>query len=211
MKSDNIFKTLFSSYPVLTSVKDDISAAFSVLLNCAKTDGLIMCCGNGGSAADSEHIVGELMKGFNLRRPLSEKDKQKFAAVEGGEEIAGKLQGSVRAISLVSQTGLLSAFANDVDASLVYAQQVWGYARGENDTVILLSTSGNSLNIVNAAKTAKIAGAKTVAITGENGGKLALIADVTVKLPVFETYTVQELTLPLYHAFCAGIEAELFG
>lgn len=211
MKSDKIFNTLYSSYPVLTSVKGDISAAFSVLLNCAKTDGLIMCCGNGGSAADSEHIVGELMKGFNLRRPLSEKDRQKFAAVEGGEEIAEKLQGAVRAISLVSQTGLLSAFANDVDASLVYAQQVWGYARGENDAVILLSTSGNSLNIVNAAKAAKAVCAKTVAITGENGGKLALTADVTVKLPVSETYMVQELTLPLYHAFCAGIEAELFG
>lgn len=206
-----IFETLYSTYSSLAPLAEDIFSAYSILLSTAKSGGLIMCCGNGGSAADSEHIVGELMKGFVLRRPLPAEEKKKFTAFEGGEAIADKLQGTIRAVSLVSQTGLISAFANDIDASLVYAQQVWGYTRGENDTVILLSTSGNSLNVVNAAVAAKAAGAKTVALTGEKESRLSALCDITIKLPSSVTFEIQELMLPVYHALCAALEEELFG
>ena len=211
MTSENIFGTLFSSYPALEVCKDDIYAAFGLLLTAAKKKALIMACGNGGSAADSEHIVGELMKGFNLMRPLSEKEKKAFDGIENGEYIADKLQGAIKAVSLVSQSGLISAFANDIDPSLVFAQQVWGYASSPDDVLIVLSTSGNSKNVVNAAKTARAAGIKTLAVTGEKESALSSLADATVKLPAHTPFEVQELTLPVYHALCAALEAELFG
>lgn len=210
MTAQNILDTLFNTYPALLPCRAEIERAYSLLLTAAKDNALIMACGNGGSAADSEHIVGELMKGFNLMRPLSETEKAAFADVEDGEGIAGKLQGAIRAISLVSQSGLISAFANDIDASLVFAQQVWAYASSENDVLIALSTSGNSKNVVNAAKTAKAKGIKTLAVTGMKDSKLSALADVTVKLPAGTPFEVQEYTLPVYHALCAMLEAELF-
>lgn len=210
MTAQNILDTLFNTYPALLPCRADIEKAYSLLLNAAKEKALILACGNGGSAADSEHIVGELMKGFNLMRPLSEKEKAAFADIEDGEEIAGKLQGAIRAISLVSQSGLISAFANDIDASLVFAQQVWAYASSENDVLIALSTSGNSKNVVNAAKTAKAKGIKTLAVTGMKDSKLSALADITVRLPAGTPFEVQEYTLPVYHALCAMLEAELF-
>ena len=169
-----------------------------------------MVCGNGGSAADSEHIVGELMKGFLLARPLTRFQKESFDDLEGGREMAEKLQRGICALSLTSQTGLISAFANDVDPSLVYAQQVYAYA-GPDDVLLALTTSGNSVNTVNAVKAAKAAGIRSVAITGQTGGVIKNIADVTVKLPALAPFEVQELTLPVYHALCAALEAELFG
>lgn len=211
MKSDRIFTTLYNTYSALIPCKSDIEKAFSLLLKCAEKKALIMVCGNGGSAADSEHIVGELMKGFNLKRELSPEAKAKFNAVDGGNEIAEKLQSPVKAISLVSQVGVISAYANDCDPSLVFAQQVWGYASSEDDVLIALSTSGNSLNIVNAAKTAKAAGIKCLAVTGEKDSKLSGLSDVTVKLPAHTPFEVQEYTLPVYHALCAAVEEELFG
>ncbi len=210
MTAQNILDTLFNSYPALLPCREEIEKAYFLLLNAAKNNALIMACGNGGSAADSEHIVGELMKGFNLMRPLSETEKAAFTDVEAGKEIAGKLQGAIRAISLVSQSGLISAFANDIDASLVFAQQVWAYASSANDVLIALSTSGNSKNVVNAAKTAKAKGIKTLAVTGMKDSKLSALADVTVKLPAGTPFEVQEYTLPVYHALCAMLEAELF-
>lgn len=210
MTALNILDTLFNTYPALLPCRTDIEKAYALLLNAAKEKALIMTCGNGGSAADSEHIVGELMKGFNLMRPLSEKEKSAFADTEGGNEIADKLQGAIRAISLVSQTGLISAFANDIDASLVFAQQVWAYASSGNDVLIALSTSGNSKNVVSAAKTAKAKGIRTLAVTGEKNSRLSDIADVTIKLPAGTPFEVQEYTLPVYHALCAMLEAELF-
>ncbi len=207
---EEILRTLLAAYPALAPCQAEIESAYALLLSCAINKGTVLVCGNGGSAADSEHIVGELMKGFHLRRPLSDTEKEQFAAISGGEEIAQKLQGAIRAISLVSQSGLLSAFANDVDASLVFAQQVYAYAQKSEDVLIALSTSGNSLNVVNAAITAKACGIKTLAITGGSGGKLAAIADTTVCLPANTPYEVQEFTLPVYHALCAMLEAELF-
>ena len=207
---DTILHMLLETYPALEPCRSSIAAAYALLSDCAAAKATIMVCGNGGSAADSEHIVGELMKGFNLRRPLPAAEKERFLSVPGGAAIAGKLQGAVRAVSLVSQAGLISAFANDVDASLVFAQQVYAYAQKKEDVLIALSTSGNSQNVVNAAITAKACGIKTVAITGGSGGKLADLADVTVRLPANTPFEVQEFTLPVYHALCAMLEAELF-
>ena len=130
--------------------------------------------------------------------------------MEDGAAIADKLQGAIRCISLVSQVGVISAFANDIDPSLVYAQQVWGYAGCPDDVLIALSTSGNSLNIVNAARTAKAAGIRTLSITVENNSLLSALCDITVRLPAHTPFAVQELTLPLYHALCAALEADLF-
>ena len=210
MTPDDIFTTLYAAYPALRVCEQDIAAAYDLLLTTAEQRALIMICGNGGSAADCEHITGELMKGFNLKRPLAPAEQARFEAIEGGAEIAGKLQGAIRCVSLVSQVGVISAFANDVDPSLVYAQQVWGYASSPEDVLIALSTSGGSANVVNAAKTAKACGIKTLAITGEAESRLSALCDVTVKLPAHAPFEVQELTLPLYHALCAALEAALF-
>ena len=210
MTALDIYDRLFTDYPALNECKNDIISAFTLLSECAKADAKVLVCGNGGSAADSEHIVGELMKGFLLKRPLSEEQKKQFAEIEGGEEIANKLQCGIKAISLVSQSGVISAFANDIDPSLVYAQQVFAYADKKEDVLIALSTSGNSDNIVKAAKTAKAAGIKTIAITGAKESKLSAIADCTIKTPSAQTYQIQEYTLPVYHALCAMLEADMF-
>ena len=210
MTEHSVFQTLYETYPKLRGCEADIAAAYGLLKTAAERRALLMVCGNGGSAADCEHITGELMKGFNLKRPLSPAERAKFDAIDGGAEIAGKLQGAIRCVSLASQVGVISAFANDIDPSLVYAQQVWGYAASPDDVLIALSTSGNSLNVVNAAKTAKAAGIKTVALTGEHDSKLSALCDVTVKLPAHTPFEVQEFTLPVYHALCAALEAALF-
>ena len=205
-----IFNKLYSDYPRLEGNREEIAMAYALIEKCAEKQAFVYCCGNGGSAADSEHITGELMKGFLLRRPLPAEEKARFDGIEGGDDIAKKLQKGIRCISLVSQSGVISAFANDIDPSLVYAQQVYAYAKSEHDVLIALSTSGNSLNIVNAVKAAKAAGIKTVAITGAKESKLSALCDVAIKLPTTETYEVQEFTLPVYHALCAAVEAHLF-
>ncbi len=206
-----LYDELFTRYPILENCREDIEKALQLLVDCYKADGTVLVCGNGGSAADSEHIVGELMKGFILKRELTDKEKSMFGTVDGGECIAEKLQRPLRAISLVSQSGLISAFANDVDAKNVFAQQVFAYAQKPQDVLIALSTSGNSNNVVNAAKTAKATGIVSIGITGESGGKLNEICTVCLRLPANEPYSVQELTLPLYHALCAEIEEVFFG
>ncbi len=208
--SNYIFEKLYKDYPILIECKNDISEAFELLLKCAQSNAFVYTCGNGGSAADSEHIAGELMKGFNLKRPLGDEEKKLFNKIDGGDEIAHKLQKGIRCISLVSQTGLISAFANDVDASLVYAQQVYAYACNKSDVLLALSTSGNSLNIVNAVKASKAADIKSIAITGKKGSKLSALATVTIKLPSELTYEIQELALPVYHALCSALECKLF-
>ena len=206
-----ILEKLYKDYPALEKNREDIKKAFDILFKCAEDGAFVYCCGNGGSAADSEHITGELMKGFILKRPLPPEEKARFKGFENGDEIANKLQKGIRCISLVSQSGLISAFANDIDPALVYAQQVYAYAKSSNDVLIALSTSGNSLNVVNAVKAAKAAGIKALSITGEKESKLSAISDVTIKLPTSVTYEVQELTLPVYHALCAAVEAAMFG
>lgn len=211
MKTSNeIFETLYSTYPTLVPCRSDIEKVYNILLECACAKATVLVCGNGGSAADSEHIVGELMKGFNLKRPLTSEEKALFTEVSDGEEIAEKLQRGIRAISLVSQSGLITAFSNDIDSELIFAQQVFAYAQKKEDVLIALSTSGNSKNVVKAASTAKAVGIRSIAITGEKDSKLSVVSDITVKLPAHTPFEVQELTLPVYHALCAAIEADMF-
>ena len=200
---------LLERYPALKPMETEIEKAYKLLESAYTAGGKLLICGNGGSSADSEHIVGELMKGFNLKRPVPDELKKKFEAVENGAHIAETLQMPLRAISLVSHTGLMSAFANDCDADLIFAQQVLGFG-DENDVLIALSTSGNSKNVVYAAETAKVLGLKVLSITGGRDSKLSSISDVTIKLPKFTPFEVQELTLPVYHALCAAAEAEFF-
>ena len=194
-------KTLLTRYPALASCEEAIRAALDLIVDTYRRGGKVLVCGNGGSAADSEHIVGELMKGFMLKRPVS--DPRIPADLREG------LQGSLPAISLPSQSGILSAFANDVDPQMVYAQMVYGYA-DEKDLVIGISTSGNSANVVNAMRVAKAVGASTLALTGEKFSRLSDLCDVTVRVPACETYQIQEYHLPVYHYLCAAAEACFF-
>ncbi len=210
MSVQAIFEKLFKDYPALDCARKTVLQGFELLLACYKNGGKTLCCGNGGSAADSEHIVGELMKGFNLMRPLKDEEKKAFDGIEGGEYIASKLQNPLRSIALTTHSGLISAFANDVDASLVFAQQVWGYADAPHDVLIALSTSGNSKNVVEAAKTAKAKGIHVLSITGGKDSNLSALSDVCMQLPAYTPYEVQELTLPVYHALCAALEAAFF-
>lgn len=192
---------LLKKYPALTACDQQIKDALALIIKTYEQGGKVLICGNGGSAADSEHIVGELMKGFLLKRPV--KDERIPA------ELRTKLQGSLPAISLPSQVAVLSAFINDEDPEMLYAQLVYGYAR-ETDLVIGISTSGNSKNIVNALSVAKALGAKTLALTGEKPSKLSELCDVTVKAPSSETFEIQEYHLPVYHYLCAATEAHFF-
>ncbi len=204
-----IFKELYKIYPALCDCRADIQKAFDCLQETYEHGGKVLVCGNGGSAADSEHIVGELMKGFNLKRELSAEQREAFARYEDADYLTGNLQNALPAISLVSQTSLMTAFLNDVAADMLFAQQVFGYAK-KGDTLIALSTSGNSKNIVNAARTARTLGCKVISVTGETGGKLKADSDVCITLPAKAPYAVQELTLPVYHALCAALEEHFF-
>lgn len=194
-------KNLLNRYPSLENCKTDIEKAFNLILDTYKKGGKVIVCGNGGSAADSEHIVGELMKGFMLKRPVTDKRIPEY--------LRKGLQGSLPAISLPSQSAILSAFINDVEPEMMYAQLVFGYAK-ENDMVIGLSTSGNSKNIVNAIEVAKCIGVKTLSMTGKMESKLSELSDVTIRVPETETYKVQELHLPVYHYICAAVEKSMF-
>jgi len=199
--------SLFGRYPALEACRADIDRASEILIEAAKADKLILVAGNGGSAADSEHIVGELMKGFRKKRPVSEEAKTAWKE-RFGEEMPA-LQEAVRAISLPSQIAILSAFANDVNAEDAYAELAYGYAR-EGDVLIAISTSGNAKNCAAAAKAALLRGAKVIALTGERESTLSKLATVTIRVPETETYKVQEYHLPVYHELCLRVENALF-
>jgi D-sedoheptulose 7-phosphate isomerase len=201
---------LFSKYPELKVCKENIERAYEMLVNAFRSEGKLLIAGNGGSAADCEHIVGELMKGFESKRPLPEEWREKLKKVDGDGELADRLQGAFPAISLVSQTAFITAFSNDVDPDLVFAQQVLGYGKS-GDVFLGISTSGNSRNVVNAAKVAKAMGLGTIALTGKVGGKLKSICDVTIAVPYESTPDVQERHLPIYHTICLMLEEEFFG
>lgn len=203
---------IFENYPELLSCSKDIDSGLYLMINTYKSGGKILVCGNGGSCADSDHIVGELMKGFLKKRPISDEFAKKLTELgfDDGEHISRNLQGALPAISLCSQSAILSAFANDVSPDFVYAQMVYGYAK-EKDLVICISTSGNSKNVVYAAKVARSLGAKTIALTGANQSALSEICDICIKVPSNETYRIQEYHLPIYHFLCAMCEKEFFG
>ncbi len=211
-KSKDILEHMIQCYPQLEGCKEDIENAFYILKQTYENGGKVLICGNGGSAADSEHIVGELMKGFLLKRSLPKEHKDKLTAAfcEAGQYMIDNLQGALPAISLVSQTSLAFAYINDVAPDMVFAQQVYGYGR-EGDVLIGLSTSGKSKNVMNAIKVAKVFGLKTIGMTGEKSGDIKELCDVTIEVPANETYKIQEYHLPVYHVLCAMIEEEFFG
>ena len=200
-----IFNELIHRYPALEVCKKDIINAYGLFADCYDNGGKILCCGNGGSAADCDHFVGELMKGFLKTRPLSDEEKSRF----DDSFIASNLQKGLPAISLCAHSALMTAFSNDAMPSLVFAQQVYAYAE-KNDVLLCFSTSGNSENIVFAAKAAKAANIKIVSVTGEKSSALSNISDVCIKLPETETFKVQELTLPVYHCLAAMLEDKYF-
>jgi len=202
----NYLKNMTDRYPALAVCEREVARAAEAVVECYNRGGKILLLGNGGSAADAEHISGELLKGFLSKRPVTIEERERLSPLG---DAADKLQRGIPAIPLTSLSSLLSAYANDVDPELVYAQLVFALGR-ECDLAFGLSTSGNSKNVVAALKTAKALGIKTVAMTGETGGELADIADIVIKAPACETYKVQEYHLPIYHAICAEAERIIF-
>lgn len=211
MKEEQVLRSLSERYPPLLQIDDQVRAAYELLKSSYEKRGKLLICGNGGSAADSEHIVGELMKGFLLKRRLGDKEREIFR--ELGEDyfaISAKLQKALPAISLAHQSALNTAYANDVSPDMVFGQQVYGYGEGGRDVLLAMSTSGCSVNVVNAVKVARAIQVATLGITGENGGDLKDLCDICIRLPEKETYRVQELMLPVYHALCAMLEEYFF-
>lgn len=203
---DNLIKR----YPSLKGIENEIKTATDILYNCYKNGGKILLCGNGGSASDCEHIAGELLKGFLSKRKMPDSDAEKLEILGDGKEyFVNNLQRGIPAISLPSQLGVISAFCNDVEPDLVYAQLVYAY-KSDNDVLVGLSTSGNSKNVVNAFKVAKAFNLKTVAFTGNMPCKLDEFSSVSIKAPETETYKVQEYHLAIYHAICAELELRAF-
>lgn len=191
-------------YPALLCCRESISASVDLLLASYRAGGKVLVCGNGGSAADAEHICGELLKKFKRHRAVPDGIAAKLRP-----ELVAKLEGSLPVISLVSMSGIVTAFANDVSWETAFAQQVLGLAKPE-DVLIALSTSGNSANCVAAAEVMKAVGGKSIAFTGAAESRLSEVCDIAIRVPETETYKVQELHLPVYHALCAVIEEELF-
>ncbi len=204
-----IYDDLFVKYPALNCCAQDILTVFEIIKETYANGGKVLVCGNGGSAADSEHIVGELMKCFKKNRKVSNEILDKLEDCEESNRLKAVLEGNLPAISLTSHVSLTTAYSNDKEPSAVFAQQLLGLGN-EGDTFIAISTSGNSLNCVYACLVAKAKGLKTVSLTGEKESRLSQLSSVTVKVPEKETYKIQELHLPLYHALCAMLEEEFF-
>ncbi len=209
---DILLNDLTRRYPAIADLKDNIQQTYKILLESLKNGGTIFTCGNGGSASDSEHIAGELLKGFVLKREVKDELKKQFSEEFGeeGYKLASKLQCGLRAISLTSHPAFITAFANDVDADLIFAQQLFGLGRN-GDVLIAISTSGNSSNIYNCIMTASILGIKTILLTGKSGGKCYGLVDVALKVPETEAYKIQEYHLPIYHTLCLMIEDYFYG
>ena len=199
-------------YPDLEECLGSVADAYRLLERSYTDDGQVLVCGNGGSAADSEHVVAELMKGFALPRPVptSVRERLVASAPETGGYLADHLQGALRAVSLVSQTSLATAFSNDVAPDMAFAQQVYGYGR-RGDVVWGISTSGDSANVVHALEVGRALGLRTLGLTGRDGGALAARCDVVVRVPYTETAAVQERHLAVYHALCLALETRFFG
>jgi phosphoheptose isomerase len=207
-----VLENLLDRYPALVESRPAIERAFEIIAGAFGAGGKLLLCGNGGSAADSEHIVGELMKGFASRRPIPEATKRRLAEVFGpeGAYVAANLQGALPAISLVSQTALQTAIANDVAADMAFAQQVYGYGQS-GDVLLAISTSGNARNAIHALQVARILGLHTIGLSGLDGGKMAPLCEVLICTPGRSTAEIQEYHLPIYHALCLMLEEAFFG
>ena len=203
---------LYTQNPDLSACKVQIEAALNLMIDTYRKGGKILLCGNGGSCADCDHIVGELMKGFLLRREPSEDFVRQIKATEAPEAelLSANLQMGLPAIALHTQGALLSAFCNDVSAETVYAQALLALAKPE-DLLICFSTSGNSKNVVHAAVLAKALKLPVISLTGAKESRLSALSTVTIKAPATDTYRVQEYHLPIYHYLCAEVERAFFG
>lgn len=210
----NYIDLLISRYPVLESTKTDIADAYDILEKCFASGHKLLIAGNGGSCADSEHIVGELMKGFKRKRECTKEFSSKLKEIdfERGEMLSSRLQRGLPCISLNSFSALNTAFINDIPngGEYCFAQQV-NVLGNEDDVFLGISTSGNSSNVFNAAIVGKAKGLKIIGLTGKTGGKLNSLADVCIKANATETYKIQELHLPIYHCLCLMLEEHFFG
>ena len=195
----------------LASCDAEVAHAIAALITCYEREGKLLVCGNGGSAADAEHIVGEMMKGFCLPRGLSDTDKTQLAFIAGDDAdlLGTQLQYGLAALSLVSHSALITATANDQDSQLIFAQQVWGLGQA-GDILLAISTSGNSQNVLLAAKTARAKDMLVIGLTGATGGKLAGLCDIAITVPSDNVAQIQEMHLPIYHHICASVEAHFF-
>lgn len=203
---------LVERYPKLETVKQDIINAYLLMEECYEHDGKLLIAGNGGSAADSEHIAGELMKRFKAPRPVPPEFAKRLKDIDEtrGKELAKNLERGLMAIPLVAHEALTTAYINDVDGLGVFAQQIYGFGR-LGDVFLGISTSGNSKNIMNATVVARALGINVIGLTGANGGELAKVSNVAIKVPETETYMIQELHLPVYHCLCLMLEDRFFG
>ena len=209
--TQEIKEELFQRYPVLESCRDSIIKAYDVLINLYKNDGKLLLAGNGGSAADSDHISGELTKSFLFKRAVSSDLKNNLEKMFGekGKELSEHLEGGLAAIPLTNLNASNTAFANDTDPKTSFAQLVNAIGK-KGDVFMGISTSGNSDNIIKALMVAKAKSITTIALTGRTGGKCKDYADICICAPEDETFKIQELHLPIYHALCMMVEAELF-
>jgi D-sedoheptulose 7-phosphate isomerase len=202
---------LIQRYPLLDQVKKEIAAAFNILAECFQGCGKLLIAGNGGSAADAEHIAGELMKNFVKKRKLPERFISEIKKIDSriAEYLISRLQPGLPVIALSCHTTLNTACINDIDGNIAFAQQVYGYGK-EGDVLLCISTSGNSKNVLYAAAAAKAKNLKVIALTGESGGKVKTFADVSILVPETETWKIQELHLPVYHCLCLMLEDYFF-
>lgn len=203
---------LIERYPQLSCIVGDLYSSYKLIEDSYKKGGKLLIAGNGGSAADAEHIVGELMKGFKLPRKVDDTFAASLCQIneELGSVLAQNLQGALPAIALDGHPALSTAYMNDCEPLLCFAQQVNGYGK-ESDVFLGISTSGNSKNVLYAAVTARAKGMKVIGLTGAKDSKLEQMSDVCIKVPQTETYMIQELHLPVYHCLCLMLENEFFG
>lgn len=203
---------LVERYPSLSACRADIEKAYALMEEAYCGDHKLLIAGNGGSAADSEHIAGELMKRFKIMRPVPEDFAEKLKSIdpERGENLAKNLEIGLMAIPLVAHEALTTAYINDVDGLGVFAQQLYGFGRS-GDVFLGISTSGNSKNVMSATVVARALGIKVIGLTGKSGGELSKVADVVIRVPETETYKIQELHLPVYHCLCLMLEDRFFG
>lgn len=207
----HLMDELLSRYPVLSACRREVQTAFDLMAACYAAGGKLLVCGNGGSAADSDHIVGELMKGYLKRRPVSRDVRARLveADPEIGDSLADSLQGALPALNIAAGGALLTAFGNDVKAEHGFAQAAYGHGR-PGDVLLGISTSGNAVNVRAALCVARAGGLKTIGLTGRGGGKMAGRCDVLIAVPADRTFEIQELHLPIYHCLCAMVEERFF-
>ncbi|MGP1488208.1 MAG: D-sedoheptulose-7-phosphate isomerase [Peptoanaerobacter stomatis] len=207
-----IIDNLIERYPSLDICRKDILLSVEMLINCYKNKNKLLICGNGGSASDSQHIAGELMKSFRLKRniPIEIQKQIEDTFPQNSSYYIENLEQTLTAISLVGETSLITAYSNDKAPDLIFAQQIYGLGN-TGDILFAISTSGNSKNVLYACEIAQIKGMKVIGLTGQSGGKMSDICDILIKTPEAETYKIQEYHLPIYHAICLALEEEFFG